>query len=152
MELKIGSKTYKLEYNIEASMCEECIEKTTGFLLSVSNAEGKSAIKNLVSTLSDLPGTVLSLFYAGLLEHHGEDGDGTVMSKADAKNLLKTYMKENADNENGNYHYLIGVFIEQMENDGFFKLIGLESIMKNMEAKPQKKAKAPKDHLNPMNA
>ena len=125
MELRIGNDTYKLEYSIEASLCDECMEKTTGFLLSVSNAENKSALKNFVSTLANLPETVLSLFYAGLIEHHGEDGDGTVKSKADAKKLLKSYMKENADKEEGNYHYLLGLFIEQMENDGFFKLIGL---------------------------
>ena len=147
MELKIGSKIYNVEYNIEASLCNECIEKTIEFLLPIGSAENRDAIKGFVSTLSSIPDTTITLLYAGLLAHHGEDGDGTVTSKADAKKLIKEYISENKDNEKGNYHYLIGAFIEQMENDGFFKLIGLEAMMKNMTAKPQKKAKAPKDHL-----
>ena len=142
MELKIGSKIYNIEYDVEASVCEECVEKITSFIMSIGNAEGKNAIKNIVDTLTDLPGTALSLLYAGLLEHHGEDGDGAVTNKADAKKLLKAYIKENADNEKGNYHYLIGAFIEQMEKDGFFKLIGLETVLKEL-TKPAKEVKTP---------
>lgn len=145
LEMKIGNENYKVEYSIEASLCDECVEKVTGFLCSVSNAEGKSAIRNFIDTLSDLPGTVLSLFYAGLLEHHGEDGDGAITSKNDAKKLLKLYMKENKDKEDGNYYSLLTVFIEQMEKDGFFKLIGLASMTKEV-AEPQKMPKTPMDH------
>ena len=50
MELKIGSKIYNVEYNIEASLCNECIEKTIEFLLPIGSAENRDA-SMLYSTL-----------------------------------------------------------------------------------------------------
>ena len=96
--LEIGGKEYKLEFTIEASLYKDCTEKVTLFMSNVANAENKEDseknIKNLISTMTDIPQTTLIMFYAGLMEHHGEDGDKTVMSLHDAKKLIKQYFKE----------------------------------------------------------
>ena len=134
--LEINGKEYKLEFTIEASLYKDCTEKVAGFMSNVASAEdeedkkkdNKSKIKELISTMSDIPQTTLTMFYAGLLEHHGEDGDQTVMSLHDAKKLIKQYFKEHENDETGNFYGVMQILLEQMAEDGFFKQIGLEQI------------------------
>ena len=81
--IKIGNKDYKFEFTIEASLYGECTEALTAFLTNVGSAG--TNLKEVLKSISDIPQTALTLFYAGLLEHHGEDGDGTVTTQKDAK-------------------------------------------------------------------
>ena len=83
MELKIGNKTYKIEFNIEASLNRECVDTITEFLCGVDR-ESKNPIQAVLDSVKDKPKTVLAMLYAGLLEYHGVEGDGTVMSMSDA--------------------------------------------------------------------
>lgn len=138
-ELKIGNKVYKVEYTIEASLCNECTEKVTNLMTGFAVAETEDAKKQFISTIADIPQTTLSMFFAGLLEHHGEDADKSVCNKDDAKKLLKQYLSENKSS----FYELMEVLIEEMGEDGFFDLIGLTKMMEKAQAKEPKK---PQDH------
>ena len=132
MILNIGKKDYNIEFNIEASLNAECVDQITEFMCGLGRAESKNPIQAILDSVKDKPKTVLAMFYAGLLEHHGEDGDSTVLSKADAKKLLKQYFAEHKEDGAGNYYALYTVLLGQMEDDGFFELIGLEQTMNDL--------------------
>jgi len=148
--LTIGGYDYKLEYSVEASLYSEGTEKLLEFLgKTIGAAEAvkpdavpdadkaeyyRTMLKESLGGYLSLPDVALTLFYAGLQEHHGADADGKVVSKADAKRLLAQFLKEGQDKENGATGYigLLNLIITQMEEDGFFKLIGLEQLSQSM--------------------
>lgn len=140
--INIGGKDYKIEFTIEASLYNECTTKVTDLMLSLGEAESRENVKDMISTLSDIPQTTLTMFYAGLLEHHGEDGDKSVLSKKDAKKLIKTYFDEHKEDETGNFYGVMQLMIECMADDDFFKQIGLTQITQQSENVP----KTPQDH------
>lgn len=143
MILNIGKKDYNIEFNIEASLNAECVDQITEFMCGLGRAESKNPIQSVLDSVKDKPKTVLAMFYAGLLEHHGtEDGDGTITCKADAKKLLKQYFAEHKEDGAGNYYSLYTLLLGQMEDDGFFALIGLEQTMKDVEEFVKKIAEA----------
>lgn len=143
--IKIGNKEYKFEFTIEASLYGECTEALTAFLTNVGSAG--TNLKEVLKSISDIPQTALTLFYAGLLEHHGEDGDGTVTTKKDAKSLIKQYFEDKKDTDEADFYAIMALMIEVMEEDGFFKRTGLEKILTaGMEKSPKK----PQDHKKPV--
>lgn len=146
LTLNIGEKEYNIEFTIEASLYSECTERITGLLQDITEAQEKENIKEMISKMSDIPQTTLTMFYAGLLEHHGEDGDGTVLTKKDAKRLIKEYMAEHKDDETGNFYGVMVMLIDQMGEDGFFKQIGLQQAMTQTEETEKKPPKTPQDH------
>ena len=79
--IAIGGKEYEIEFTVEASLYNECTEKVAGLMIEISEAQEKENIRSVISSMSDIPQTTLTMFYAGLLEHHGEDGDKSVLSK-----------------------------------------------------------------------
>lgn len=131
--IKIGEKEYKFEFTVEASLFNECTEKLTTFIANIGEAQNKSELKQIVASISDIPQTALTMFYAGLLEYHGEDGDGSVMSKKDAKRLIKQYFTENKDTGNDDFYSVLTLMIECMGDDGFFKRVGLEKMFATAE-------------------
>lgn len=143
--LKIGEKEYKIEFTVEASLYKECTEKVSSLMMDITNASQKEDIKKVICSMSDIPQTTLIMFYAGLLEHHGEDGDGSVTSVNDAKKLIKQYFAEHSEDETGNFYGVMEILVEQMGEDGFFKQIGLEQLIQQTE-NTTKKAKQPQDH------
>ena len=144
--IKIGNKEYKFEFTIEASLYGECTETLTAFLTNIGSAQGKADLKELLKSISDIPQTALTLFYAGLLEHHGEDGDGTVATKKDAKRLIKQYFEDNKDTDEADFYSIMALMIGVMEEDGFFKRTGLEKMLTAGEKEPKK----PQDHKKPV--
>ena len=147
--IKIGNKEYKFEFTIEASLYGECTEALTAFLTNIGSAQGKADLKELLKSISDIPQTALTLFYAGLLEHHGEDGDGTVATKKDAKRLIKQYFEDNKDTDEADFYSIMALMIGVMEEDGFFKRTGLERVL---EAGMKNAPKKPQDHKKPVKA
>lgn len=144
--LQIGTKEYKLEYTIEASLYNECVERMMEFFgktLAITNEQeltkGLSKeekiemrmqlVKDSLSGMINLPKTALTVFYAGLLEYHGEAGDNTVRSIGDAKALVKQYFSEHVEDGKDNFYDLLQVCMEQMGEDGFFKLTGMERFL-----------------------
>lgn len=132
--LPIGGKDYKLEYSIEASLYADCTASITGLMTEIQIAGDSKDIKKVVSELSNIPQITLTIFYAGLMEHHGvhPDGDGTVPDIQAAKRLIAQYLKEHTDDDTGNFFDIMQMCIEQMGEDGFFKLTGLEGMMSQL--------------------
>ena len=155
MNFKVEDKEYTLEYTFEAAENQKCVDAMTdifGGAMMTKIDESKSEalqIRDFLMTISDLPRMAMDMFYAGLLENHGEDGDGTVTSRLDAKRLYKKFCKENPDDAMAESYYgLITVISGQMEKDGFFKRTGLADILENMSKSAQeteKEVKKPTD-------
>ena len=141
--IKIGNKEYKFEFTIEASLYGECTEALTEFLANFGTA---GELKDILKNISNIPQTALTLFYAGLLEHHGEDGDNTVPTKKEAKRLIKQYFEDKKDTDEADFYAIMALMIEVMEEDGFFKRTGLEKVL---EAGMKKEPKKPQDHKKP---
>lgn len=141
--INIGGKDYTFEFTIEASLYNECTEKVVTLMSSMKDAKDKESTKELISSMSNIPQTALTMFYAGLLEHHGEDGDGSVMDKKDAKTLVKKYFSEHKDEETGNFYGIMSLMIEVMEDDDFFSQIGLNQLA---EGQTKKELKTPQGH------
>lgn len=158
--LKIGEKDYKLEYTIEASLYDECIESLVSFLgnifgaingsefLEKANEKEKemirsAVIKSSLSSVGNLPSTALTVFYAGLMENHGSSGDNSVLSKQDAKQIVKEYFKEHKGDGTDNFYDLLMICLEQMGEDGFFERTGLVKLM-NSGTKNQKSSRKPR--------
>lgn len=158
--LEIGNKDYKLEYSMEASLYSDCtdevlhfIEKTAEVSVEIDpntpadQLEGimRDKMAKYIHNISNLPQRVLTLFYAGLIEHHGNHsgGDRTVCGKDDAKKLLAQYLREHRGGECGDFFSMMNLIIEQMGNDGFFDLIGLDKAFRIPDEKQPKK---PQDH------
>lgn len=143
--ININKKDYKLEYSLEASLYPESTEKLLELISSTDAENENDKIKNIIKGMSNVPQTTLHMFYAGLLEHHGntENGDGTVTSLSDAKALLKQYIAENKSN----FYSVMEMILEQMGEDGFLELIGLNEMLQTEEETPKKAPKVPQDHL-----
>ncbi len=159
--LQIDGKDWKIEYSIEASLYGECTEKLIEFIQTIAGgtdelpkdataeqvaAAKKKFIKEKISGICDIANTTLTMFYAGLLEHHGQEGDKSIMSKKDAKQLIRKYFSEHAEDGAGNFYDLLQILMGQMEEDGFFKMTGVEKIFSEMEkaAKASEKKSANK--------
>ena len=123
--LNIDGKDYTLEYTIEASLHKNCVEKVYNFVMNATGGSGKDAITDAISAMSDIPRTALTAFYAGLLENHSDE----IKNESDAKRLIKKYFAENKDSEDANFYGLLGMMIDCMSDDGFFKQIGLTQAM-----------------------
>lgn len=142
--LNIDGKDYKLEFSIEASLYNDCIEKITGLMYNISFGQSSRDIKQILSGVSDIPNTTVTCFYAGLLEHHGAEGDGTVTTRDNAKRLAVALLKDE-HSEVKNWYDLFSICLEQMSEDGFFELIGMSDIL-STEVAPRKPKKVPQDH------
>lgn len=118
--LKIGSKEYKLEYSIEASLYDECVKSVMSTLLATSGGVDKTP-EEMISGMANIPSTALTVFYAGLLQYHGDnpDADGSVPNLATAKKLAAQFIQEHKDDEQGNFYGIFAMCLEQMEEDGF---------------------------------
>lgn len=132
--ITINNKEYSIEFTIEASLYDECTKSIMDTFIGI--AEGSDnlnrteyALKSLVETISNLPQKTLTVFYAGLLEHHGPEGDGSIKSKNDAKKVLADYLRENKKS----YRDVMTELMEIMADDSFFDLIGLTQITKEID-------------------
>ncbi len=142
--LNIGGQDYKLEFSIEASLYADCVSELTNILTDVGVAGIQKNVKMIISGISNIPKATLSMFYAGLMEAHGihPGGDGKVPDINTAKKLITQYIKEHSEDGLGNFYNIMQMLIAQMEEDGFFKLIGLETLTEMM----MDASKKPKDH------
>lgn len=142
--LNIDGKDYRLEYTIEAALYKDGIDRLVDFLSGSFGLETEAEIskgmtvkgkmelrqqlvKNLKSEIENLPNTALILFYAGLLEYHGPDGDRSVLTQKDAKKLAK-FLFQDENSGISDFAELLTVCMNQMAEDGFFKTTGLERI------------------------
>lgn len=148
--ITIDHKEYTIEYSIEASLYDECTISFMDVFVRAGmsenyamNGDARSAMDEVLSTMANFPNRVVTLFYAGLMEHHGENGDRSINSRDDAKNLLKKYIHESKKTYVDINNELMNIIAE----DNFFDLIGLNEMIPSMteenspetEKKPRKK-------------
>lgn len=140
--LHIGDKDYKLEYSFEAAMYGECVKA----MMNVLKLMGGGNDADIILGMADLPKTTIIVFYAGLLEHHGMEGDRSVPNIATAKSLARQYITEQG--EECSFYTLMTVCTDQMGEDGFFKLVGLDTLMATEEQSEETMPapKEPQDH------
>ena len=134
--ITINKKEYTFKFSIEASLYDECTISVMDIFLKGGMAKGamenedvNSAMENLITTIANLPKKALTLFYAGLLEYHGTEGDKSIQSISDAKKLLADYLLE----EKKSFRDVLGEMIDLMADDNFFDLIGLNQITTDLE-------------------
>ena len=149
--ITIDNKEYTIEYSIEATLHNEAVETVMDMMLASSmvetelensNASDKEKVEMLADAfkknISNMPQKALTLFYTGLIEHHGSCGDGSVLCETDAKKLLTLYIKENND---VTLYDILTDMVNQMAEDHFFDMIGVEKMVSNATPK-----KTPQDH------
>lgn len=122
MKMTIKGKEYTLEYSFEASLYDECTEKIMTLIMDISEAQDEGELKQIIPTFSTIPQVTLSMFYAGLLEHHSNE----VKSKEDAKALLKEVF---AEDKTKSFYSVLSTLIETMREDGFFDRMGISEMM-----------------------
>ena len=140
----ISGKEYTFEFGIEATLYNDVTESIMNTFVTAGIAQNeatggnvKDAMKTIVQSMSDIPQRAITLFYAGLLEHHGPSGDGSVKSINDAKTIMVQYMKENGIS----MYEIMSEMTELMASDNFFEMIGLDKMLENMnqaEEKPRR--------------
>ena len=143
--LTIGGNEYRLEYSIEASLYADCTAKLVEFLGAAYGssevakhlgnvAEGdrasavRSVIRESLQAVANIPDVAITLFYAGLLQYHGLEGDKTVTSMRDAKSIVRQYFEDHKDDGEGDFYSIMQICIEQMGEDDFFRRVGLEKM------------------------
>lgn len=139
--ITIGNKEYIFEFSIEATLYNECTEGIMDLMIGAglaqaeaenSSADSKekvlSVVESFKKTVSDIPQKALTLFYAGLLEHHGaESTDRSILSRSDAKKLLVRYMNEH---DGMSLFDVMNEMMEEMGKDHFFERIGVDKVIK----------------------
>lgn len=124
---------------------EVAVKVKTEEELKAEASENARRIKAYIGKITNLPCVALTFLYAGLLENHGADADGSVTSKSDAKKIYKQFCAENPKDDKANFYGLFGALAEQMGEDGFFDLIGLGKMMEKTEEQSEQPVKL-QDH------
>lgn len=142
--LTIGGKDYKVEFSFEAAEYKNCVDKafkvvSGSYMARRSNydKEDKQAMMEMIidgtaDMVSDMPLVVTSFLYAGLLEHN------PVSDEAEAKGLFKQFIKENPEDDRASFYGMFDFLKQCMEDDGFFKLTGLDKLVKQMNQEAKK--------------
>lgn len=146
----IGGKEYTFEFSIEATLYDEVTTSIMSAFVSAGMAQNdakdgkvEDAMNTILKSMADIPQRSLKLFYAGLLEHHGANGDKSVMSLNDAKPIITQYMRESGLS----LYEIMQEMTELMASDNFFSMIGWEKMMETMnqtqtEEKPKRGRKS----------
>ena len=145
--ITIDGKEYTFEFTIEATLYDECTIKAMESFVDAGAAQAdatendvKGALMRMIESMAGVPQRALTFFYAGLLEHHGSNGDGSVPSKNAAKSLVVKYMKESEKN----WYDVLQEMTELMVEDSFFDQIGLNNMMEKMQTATEKEEKKPR--------
>ena len=145
--ITIGGKEYTFKFSVAASLYDDCTKALlNGFVTGgrVEEATRQSDIEGVIdgtlSTFANIPQKAITMFYAGLLEYHGDE----IKSLKDARELIREYLEENKDEE-GNWSISFFDVLQEMmtimAEDNFFALIGLGKMIDQAfptEEEPQK--------------
>ena len=148
IELTKGGRNWKLEYTFEAAHYQRCVEKAWDYfsgamaLREAAAAEGKSqaeqqmgVMNGIINSMVAIPDLVLLFIYAGLIEHHGRE----IKTEADARQWYKDYCLDYPDTTDVE---MLEKIRQCMEDDGFFRRIGLDKMLESMKTDQKKSRKA----------
>lgn len=146
--ITVNGTEYKIEFSFEAAEHKDLVQKMfnvvsgvyfvkhTGMDIDekgfVDNNDNKmkmagAVVDGVSEMVAEIPHICVTAFYAGLLENNPK-------SEAEAKAIMKTYMKENKLS----YRKLYEELKKCMEDDGFFDLSGLTEMLEEMNKNIQK--------------
>ena len=152
--LTIGGKEYKVEFSFEAAEYKDCVDRvfkivSGSYLMKNGPSEDGEKVSMATAIMdgtsdmvSDIPKIAVTVLFAGLLENN------PVENEQAAKALFKQFVKENPDDERASFWGMYDFLRDCMEEDGFFKLTGLDKLVEkmNQEVEPQSKSvKIPQD-------
>lgn len=126
MKIKVNEKEYVIEFGTEAALHPEAIYEIARLVIEMFAS--KADIRRITSFMASVPRATLTLFYVGLLEHHGEDGDRSIRNEKDAKKVLKAYFKENPEMS---FIDLMNELLKQIEDDEFILKTAVFKFLKN---------------------
>ena len=94
--IKVNEKEYVLEFSFEAAERKEVVQDMFNILsgtyiiknASRSKSAGAAMLNGVTEMVADIPRIAREAFYVGLLENQN-------LSAAEAKEVMKSYMKEN---------------------------------------------------------
>ncbi|PJJ27836.1 hypothetical protein [Lacrimispora celerecrescens] len=154
--LTIGGKDYNVEFSFEAAEYKDCVDsifKVISGSYIMKNGPTDENEKISVATailngtsdmVSDIPKIAVTALYAGLLENN------PVENEQAAKALFKQFVKEKPDDERASFWGMYDFLRDCMEEDGFFKLTGMDKVIAQMseaaEEQKSKSGKIPQDH------
>ena len=136
--LTIGGNEYKVEFSFEAAEYKDCVDKvfkvvSGGYIMKrgITGKEDKSEMATAMmdgtaDMFSDMASLSITCLYAGLLENN------PVEDEKAARALFKQFVKENPDDERATFPGMYEFLKKCMEEDGFFKLTGLDKYLKDM--------------------
>ena len=145
--LTIGGNEYKVEFYFEAAEYKDCVDKvfkvvSGGYIMKrgITGKEDKSEMATAMmdgtaDMFSDMASLSITCLYAGLLENN------PVEDEKAARALFKQFVKENPDDERATFPGMYEFLKKCMEEDGFFKLTGLDKYLKDMSEAMEKAIK-----------
>ena len=154
--LTIGGKEYKVEFSFEAAEYKDCVDRvfkivSGSYLMKNGPSEDGEKVSMATAIMdgtsdmvSDIPKIAVTVLFAGLLENN------PVENEQAAKALFKQFVKENPDDERASFWGMYDFLRDCMEEDGFFKLTGMDKVIAQMseaaEEQKSKSGKIPQDH------
>ena len=156
--LQFGDEIKKIEYSFEAAECKDFTRTLMEIMFDVVDAKAdndsqetatkktreeikKENIERLTTSIIATPDTVLTMFHAGLLEHHGEYGDKTVLKREDARKLLKAYLTDKTGEEQHTYYSMMSILLGQVAEDKFLDLLGVPMMISPVKHEKKTTAK-----------
>ena len=144
-KIMIDGKEYTIEFTIEATLYDTGIEEVLNQMIGLGVIEEEAnkantveerlnVLRAYVRESSTFARDAVSMFFAGLVEHHGINGDGSITTKQDAMALMKKYLNETADLD---MYTVYTEMIEEIAKDNFFKKIGYEKMFETPKKVPQ---------------
>ena len=130
-EIKIKGKPYIIKFTHKAAKCQNCVQKvfelvTGAMTMGNLPTDREPTLADMISATSAqvamIPSLCDTMMFAGL------KAENPVATEEEAGDLLIEYMEETGKG----YAEIFESFKECMEDDGFFKIAGIEDMAKNM--------------------
>lgn len=130
-EIKIKGKTYIIKFTHKAAKCQNCVQRvfelaTGAIAMGSFPTDREPTLADMINATSAqvamIPSLCDTMMYAGL------KAENPVETEEEAGDLLIEYMEESGKG----YAEIFESFKECMEEDGFFKIAGIEDMAKNM--------------------
>ena len=130
-ELKMNGQIYILKFTHKAAKCQKCVQKVFELLTGASVMRGMDngeeptlagMLTGVAYQVGEIPSLCDTLMYAGL------KAENPVDTEEEAGDLLISYMEETGKD----YAEIFESLKECMEEDGFFKISGIDQMIQNM--------------------
>lgn len=129
--IKVNENEYKLKFGFDAAEEKNIVQRmfnivSGAYILKGGNDISKAVFEGTGDMVSDIPQTCIEAIYAGCLEENP-------VTMNEAKALSRTYITEKRKTDKKySYRSLFEDLKKAMEDDGFFDLSGINSMVEEM--------------------